>query len=156
MIERRRREYTRGSGGMLPREILKFSFSKMHILRQYSQRDLTKKWTETYGENCMCLAANWYLFQYMQQCTNGYIQIISFQTGSCNFLLSVADELLIIPIRVSLSQVCRLNAAAAICRRYSPSAGPKSLTGFKLYATSNNKCQHCCGSMQTDETCWAQ
>ena len=25
---------------------------------------------------------------------------------------------------------------------------PKSLTGFKLYATSANKCQHCCGSMQ--------
>ena len=34
--------------------------------------------------------------------------------------------------------------------------GPKSLTGFKLYATSANKCQHCCGSMQPDETCWAQ
>ena len=30
--------------------------------------------------------------------------------------------------------------------------GPKSLTGFKLYATSANKCQHCCGSMQTDAT----
>ena len=30
--------------------------------------------------------------------------------------------------------------------------GPKSLTGFKLYATSSNKCQHCCGSMQTDTT----
>ena len=28
--------------------------------------------------------------------------------------------------------------------------GPKSLTGFKLYATSANKCQHCCGSMQMD------
>ena len=34
--------------------------------------------------------------------------------------------------------------------------GPKSLTGFKLYATSASKCQHCCGSMQTDATCWAQ
>ena len=34
--------------------------------------------------------------------------------------------------------------------------GPKSLTDFKLYATSVNKCQHCCGSMQTDATCWAQ
>ena len=34
--------------------------------------------------------------------------------------------------------------------------GPKSLTGFKLYATSANKCQHCCGSMQTDAACWAQ
>ena len=22
--------------------------------------------------------------------------------------------------------------------------------------TSANKCQHCCGSMQTDATCWAQ
>ena len=35
----------------------------------------------------------------------------------------------------------------------------KSLTGFKLDATSANKCQHCCGSMQTDATsqhCWAQ
>ena len=30
--------------------------------------------------------------------------------------------------------------------------GPKSLTGFKLYVTSANKCQHCCGSMQTDAT----
>ena len=30
--------------------------------------------------------------------------------------------------------------------------GPKSLTGFKLYATSANNCQHCCGSMQTDTT----
>ena len=30
--------------------------------------------------------------------------------------------------------------------------GPKSLTGFKLYATSANRCQHCCGSMQTDAT----
>ena len=30
--------------------------------------------------------------------------------------------------------------------------GPKSLTSFKLYATSTNKCQHCCGSMQTDAT----
>ena len=28
----------------------------------------------------------------------------------------------------------------------------KSLTGFKLYATSANKYQHCCGSMQTDAT----
>ena len=28
----------------------------------------------------------------------------------------------------------------------------KSLTGFKLYATSANKCQHCCGSMQTEAT----
>ena len=27
---------------------------------------------------------------------------------------------------------------------------PKSLNGFQLYATSANKCQHCCGSMQTD------
>ena len=34
--------------------------------------------------------------------------------------------------------------------------GPKSLTGFKLYATSANKCQYCCGSMQTDATCWTQ
>ena len=34
--------------------------------------------------------------------------------------------------------------------------GPKNLTGFKLYVTSANKCQHCCGSMQTDATCWAQ
>ena len=32
-IERRRRKYIRGSGGMLPREILNFSFSKIHILR---------------------------------------------------------------------------------------------------------------------------
>ena len=30
--------------------------------------------------------------------------------------------------------------------------GPKSLTGFKLYTASANKCQHCCGSMQTDAT----
>ena len=30
--------------------------------------------------------------------------------------------------------------------------GPKSLTGFKLNATSANKCQHCCGSMQMDAT----
>ena len=30
--------------------------------------------------------------------------------------------------------------------------GPKSLTGFKLYVTSANRCQHCCGSMQTDAT----
>ena len=28
----------------------------------------------------------------------------------------------------------------------------KSLIGFKLHATSANKCQHCCGSMQTDAT----
>ena len=28
----------------------------------------------------------------------------------------------------------------------------KSLTGFKLYATSANKCQHFCGSLQTDAT----
>ena len=39
--------------------------------------------------------------------------------------------------------------------------GSKSLTGFKLYTTSANKCHHCCGSMQTDATshnivgcCW--
>ena len=32
----------------------------------------------------------------------------------------------------------------------------KCLTGFKLYATSANNCQPCCGSMQTDATCWAQ
>ena len=30
--------------------------------------------------------------------------------------------------------------------------GPKSLTSFKLHATSANKCQHCCGSMQMDAT----
>ena len=30
--------------------------------------------------------------------------------------------------------------------------GPKSLTGFKLYVTSANKCQHYYGSMQTDAT----
>ena len=34
--------------------------------------------------------------------------------------------------------------------------GPKSLAHFKLYARSANKCQHCCGSMKTDATCWAQ
>ena len=34
--------------------------------------------------------------------------------------------------------------------------GPKSLTSFKLYATSAIKCQHCCSSMQTEVTCWAQ
>ena len=34
--------------------------------------------------------------------------------------------------------------------------GPKCLTGFKLCATIANKCQHCCGSMQMDVTCWAQ
>ena len=34
--------------------------------------------------------------------------------------------------------------------------GPKNLTGFKLYATSTDKCQHCCGSLQTEATCWAQ
>ena len=28
----------------------------------------------------------------------------------------------------------------------------KSLTGFQLNATSAYKCQHCCGSMQTDAT----
>ena len=28
--------------------------------------------------------------------------------------------------------------------------GPKGFNGFKLYATSANKCQHCCCSMQTD------
>ena len=39
-----------GSGGMLPREILKFL--------AHSQRELTRKLTETYGENCMCLAPN--------------------------------------------------------------------------------------------------
>ena len=32
-MEIQRREYTRGSGCMLPREILKFSFSKMQVLR---------------------------------------------------------------------------------------------------------------------------
>ena len=33
--------------------------------------------------------------------------------------------------------------------------GPKSLTGCKLhvYATSANKCQHCCGSMQNNVAC---
>ena len=29
---------------------------------------------------------------------------------------------------------------------------PKSLTDFKLYTTSDNKCQHCCGFIQTDAT----
>ena len=29
-------------------------------------------------------------------------------------------------------------------------------SGFKLYTTTANKCQQCCGSMQTDVTCWAQ
>ena len=28
----------------------------------------------------------------------------------------------------------------------------KSLTGVKLYVTTANKCQHCCGSMQKDAT----
>ena len=32
----------------------------------------------------------------------------------------------------------------------------KRLTDFKRYATSSSKCQHCCGSMQTDATCWAR
>ena len=32
----------------------------------------------------------------------------------------------------------------------------KRLTGFKIYATSANKCQHYCGSMQMDATYWAQ
>ena len=39
------------------------------------------------------------------------------------------------------------NNVATVCM------GLKSVTGFKLYATSANKCQHCCGSMQTDATC---
>ena len=30
------------------------------------------------------------------------------------------------------------------------------ISGFKLYATSANKCQHCCDIMQMDVTCWAQ
>ena len=34
--------------------------------------------------------------------------------------------------------------------------GPKSFTGFKLYATNANKFQHCCGSIEMDATCWAQ
>ena len=33
---------------------------------------------------------------------------------------------------------------------------PKRLTGFKLYATSANKCQHRCAIMQTDASCWAE
>ena len=41
--------------------------------------------------------------------------------------------------------------AASVCRH-----GSKSLTGFKLYTTSANKCQHCCSSMQTDSSCWAK
>ena len=33
--------------------------------------------------------------------------------------------------------------------------GSKSLTGFKLYATSANKCQHCYGSMvPRTQHCW--
>ena len=27
---------------------------------------------------------------------------------------------------------------------------------FDQFQTMRNKCQHCCGSMQTDATCWAQ
>ena len=56
-------------------KILKFSLSKIHHLA-YSQRELMRKLTENYAENCMCLAANRYLFQY----SNEYIQIIGFQT----------------------------------------------------------------------------
>ena len=45
-------------------------------------------------------------------------EILKFSYGKFHtiLLLSVAEE--IIPIRVSLSQVRRLNAAVAICRRY--------------------------------------
>ena len=43
-----------------------------------------------------------------------------------------------------------VNNAASVCM------GLKSLTGFKLYSTTVNKCQHCCGSMQTSATCWTQ
>ena len=32
----------------------------------------------------------------------------------------------------------------------------KSLTGFKLYTTSANKCQRCCVSVQMDANCWDQ
>ena len=32
-----------GSGGMVPKEILKFSFSKIHIIFCVFSRDLTKK-----------------------------------------------------------------------------------------------------------------
>ena len=39
-------------------------------------------------------------------------------------------------------------------QRYVRLYGPKlSLTGFKLYATSANKYQHCSGPMQTDALC---
>ena len=38
-------------------------------------------------------------------------------------------------------------------KRYISTCCAKNLTGFKLYATSANKCQHCCGSMQTDVIC---
>ena len=80
---------------MLPQEILKFSFSKMHILC-ILKRDLMKKWTETYGENFMCLAVIWYLFQY----SNRYIQIIGFQMVKLHAILWLsvaADEISIIP-----------------------------------------------------------
>ena len=99
-----------GSGGMLPREFLKFSFSKMHIL--HILREIQRK----YGENCMCLAANWYLFQY----SNGNIQIIGFQTVTCMQLVYFLSPTKYqqLPMRVSLSQIRRLNAAVAICRRY--------------------------------------
>ena len=40
-----------------------------------------------------------------------------FEREAAILLLSVADEILTIPIRVSLSQVRRLNDAVAICRR---------------------------------------
>ena len=52
----------------------------------------------------------------------------------------------------SFSHIINLNLERIYC--YCPckrTHGPKSLTGFKLYATSANKSQHC-GSMQTDST----
>ena len=61
-------------------------------------------------------------------------------------LLSVADEILIIPVRVSLSQVRWLNAGAvAICRRYRLSEDIALLVyTLKAHANGRNKSQHCC------------
>ena len=82
-------------------------------------------------ENCMCLAANRYLFQY----SNGYIQIISFQTVSCMqffCFLSLQTKYSYFPIRVSLSQVRRLNALVAICRIYRLSEDIALILMYKL------------------------
>ena len=65
---------------------------------------------------------------------------------------TLSGEANIVVVPCKWAQNCCTMLRRSLNNRNVGTCTAKSLTGFKLFATSANKCQYCCGSMQTDAT----